>query len=261
MLHQLMVPMSEEELYRFVLLAWISSAVIVFVVLLFVSAPYGRYLRKGWGLTTTSRLGWMMMEFPSALLFAYLFIAGQGFRNLPLLIFFILWEVHYVHRAFVYPFLLRNGQKRMPLLVIAAGFIFNAGNAFINGQYLFRFSGGYPMQWLRDARFIIGLVLFLAGLLINRGADRTLRNLRQRGETGYVIPRGGLYELISCPNYLGEIMEWIGWAIATWSIPGLVFATWTFANLVPRALSNHRWYQENFPDYPKERKALVPFVW
>jgi 3-oxo-5-alpha-steroid 4-dehydrogenase 1 len=33
------------------------------------------------------------------------------------------------------------------------------------------------------------------------------------------------------------------------------------ANLIPRARSNHKWYLENFSDYPSERKALVPKIW
>ena len=63
------------------------------------------------------------------------------------------------------------------------------------------------------------------------------------------------------PNYLGEIVVWSGWALATWSLPGLAFAVWTIANLAPRARSHHTWYQETFPDYPAERKALVPWMW
>ncbi len=108
---------------------------------------------------------------------------------------------------------------------------------------------------------ILGLTLFLAGFMINRWADRVLQNLRQPGEKGYKIPFGGLYRWISCPNYLGEIIEWAGWAIATWSLPGLAFAIWTFANLAPRARAHHAWYHQNFPDYPTERKALFPGIW
>jgi len=81
------------------------------------------------------------------------------------------------------------------------------------------------------------------------------------GETGYKIPHGGLFERVSCPNYLGEIIEWSGWALATWCLPGLSFAVWTFANLAPRARAHHRWYRAKFPEYPEERKALIPGVW
>jgi protein-S-isoprenylcysteine O-methyltransferase Ste14 len=70
-----------------------------------------------------------------------------------------------------------------------------------------------------------------------------------------------LYRWISCPNYLGEIVEWSGWALATWSLPGLAFAVWTAANLAPRAHSHHLWYREHFEDYPPQRKALLPGLW
>ena len=72
--------------------------------------------------------------------------------------------------------------------------------------------------------------------------------------------RGGAFELVSCPNYLGEILEWCGWALATWSWPGLAFALYTIANLAPRAVTHHRWYRETFPDYPPKRRALVPYL-
>ncbi|HSA16026.1 MAG TPA: hypothetical protein P5346_14880 [Spirochaetota bacterium] len=41
----------------------------------------------------------------------------------------------------------------------------------------------------------------------------------------------------------------------------MYFVLWTIFNLAPRARSNHKWYRDNFPDYPKERKALVPFIY
>ena len=76
----------------------------------------------------------------------------------------------------------------------------------------------------------------------------------------YKVPTGGAYRWISCPNYFGEIVQWCGWALATWSLGGLAFAVYTTANLAPRALDHHRWYRDNFPDYPPGRRALVPFV-
>jgi protein-S-isoprenylcysteine O-methyltransferase Ste14 len=72
--------------------------------------------------------------------------------------------------------------------------------------------------------------------------------------------RGFLFEHVSCPNYLGEIVEWTGWALAAWSLAGLSFAFWTIANLAPRALAHHRWYRERFPEYPPFRRAIVPWV-
>ena len=65
------------------------------------------------------------------------------------------------------------------------------------------------------------------------------------------MPRGGFFRWVSCPNYLGEMLQWSGFALATWSLPGLSFALWTVANLLPRAVAHHRWYRREFADYPE----------
>jgi protein-S-isoprenylcysteine O-methyltransferase Ste14 len=89
-------------------------------------------------------------------------------------------------------------------------------------------------------------------------ADHTIRMLRKPGGSGYRIPGGGLFRWVGSPQYLGEIIQWIGWAIMTWSLAGLAFALFTICNLLPRAISNHRWYRQQFPDYPADRKILLP---
>ena len=234
---------------------------VTFVALFFINAPYGRHIRQGWGLLVSKRDGWLVMEAPAAIVFAVLFVMGSAPRSLTAFVLLGMWEAHYLQRAFIYPFHIADGHRMMPILIPSMGFIFNAGNAYINGRYLFFLSGGYPLNWLADPRFITGFGLFIAGYLTNRWADRLLFSLRTSGETGYKIPYGGLFDWVSCPNYLGEIVEWVGWAIATWSLPGLSFAVWTIANLAPRARAHHAWYRASFPDYPKGRKALIPGVW
>lgn len=242
-------------------LAGLVAAVGVFVVLFRVAAPYGRYLRRGWGPLLPNRYGWLLMEAPAALVFAAFFAVGTAPRNAPLVAFFCLWELHYVHQAFICPWTLRDGNKKMPLTVALLAFGFNLGNGYANGRYLFTLSGGYPVPWLTDPRFIVGVFLFVMGYIVNRWADLVLRGLRQPGESGYRILYGGLFRWVSCPNYLGEIVEWAGWALLTWSLPGLAFAVCTVANLAPRARSHHAWYHAHFVEYPAERKALIPRVW
>ena len=201
------------------------------------------------------------MEAPAPLAFAVCFALGSSTGTVTALVFLGLWELHYIHRAFIYPFSRRGSSRQMPLAVISLGLIFNMMNGYLNGRYIFTFSGGYTNHWLTDPRFVAGAALFIAGFAINRRADQILRNLRKPGESGYKIAHCGLYRWVSCPNYLGEIVIWTGWAVATWSLPGLAFAIWTVANLAPRARSHHAWYRQHFPDYPQERKALVPGLW
>jgi protein-S-isoprenylcysteine O-methyltransferase Ste14 len=255
------MPLSEDKFSVFLILGWLAAAVGIFAALFFITAPYGRHFRQGWGSPIPNRYAWMLMESPAALVFAVCFIVGTVPKNLPILLFISLWELHYLHRAFIYPLTIRDGYKKMPFAVIMLGFGFNLTNAYANGRFLFDLSGGYPLNWPHDLRFIAGTALFLMGFTINRWADLTLRALRKPGETGYRIPYGGLFRWISCPNYLGEIVEWFGWALATWSLPGLAFAVWTLANLAPRSRSHHLWYHANFPEYPAERKALIPWIW
>jgi 3-oxo-5-alpha-steroid 4-dehydrogenase 1 len=254
--------MSEQQVFNILIILSFTFAVGIFISLFFISAPYGRHARQGWGLTVPNWLGWLLMESPSPLMMISLFLIGEVPKTIITLVFLLMWLAHYTHRAFIYPFERRDDSKRMPVVVMLMGMIFNLGNAYLNGRYLFHFSSGkYSSSWLLDVRFIGGAVLFLGGYIINRWADRKLRGLRQSGETGYKIPRGGMYRYISCPNYFGEVLEWFGWALATWSLPGLTFAVWTFANLAPRARSHHAWYYSHFPEYPPKRKAFIPGIW
>jgi 3-oxo-5-alpha-steroid 4-dehydrogenase 1 len=137
--------------------------------------------------------------------------------------------------------------------------VFNVINAYLNARWISEL-GAYPTEWLRDPRFLVGTLLFAKGMFVNVQSDNILFRLRKPGESGYRIPRGGAYRFVSSPNYLGELIEWGGWAIATWSLAGLAFFLFTFANLVPRAIAHHKWYRATFPDYPKERRAVIPWL-
>ncbi len=252
--------MDVDLVYRWGVASILLVAAVTFPALLFVAAPYGRHARSGWGPSLPARLGWMGMELPSPLCFVLAFGRGEhAFEALPLL-FLGLYQLHYLQRTFIFPLLMRAGGRPMPLATAAMSFAFNIANGTLNGLAVSHF-GSYGNAWLGDPRFLVGLVLFVAGYTINLHSDAVLRGLRGPGESGYKIPRRGLFRWVSSPNYFGEVVEWCGWALATWSAAGLAFAASTCANLAPRAISNHRWYRERFPDYPPERKAFLPGVW
>ena len=250
--------LSYEE-YKTVCYIWLTLAVIVFLILIFVKAPYGRHKTKGWGVEISAKKGWIIMESIPAVLLTVMLVLGHN-RDIVVLFFWAIWTAHYVNRAWAWPNRAKLEQKLMPLSVVILAVIFNTINCLLNGIWFFDLSGGYELSWVTDPRFIFGVAIFFLGMIINIKSDDILFSLRDDGSTGYKIPRGGLFEKVSSPNYLGEIIEWFGFAIATWSLAGFTFAIWTFCNLAPRAFAHHRWYKQEFSDYPENRKALIPFV-
>jgi len=250
----------DREIFFLFVWSWAILGLAVFVLLLFVTAPYGRHSRKDWGPSIPNRMGWIIMELPSLLIFMLCFLFGPNGPQPVTWIFFALYVAHYTNRSVIYPWRTRTSGKQMPLVVALMAVCFNLINGFINGYYFSAFSRVYTWEWLMDARFIIGMVVFAVGVFLNWWSDQILLNLRRGGKKGYFIPEGGLFRWISCPNFLGEILEWTGFAIMTWSPAALVFALWTFFNLVPRALDHHKWYRASFSDYPSERKAIIPWI-
>jgi len=250
----------ELDVFNAFIWGWMALGAIVFVSLFFISAPYGRHGREGWGPKIPSKLGWILMEAPSALIMLLCFLLSERELGPVAWTFLIFWEVHYIHRSFIFPFRCRTAGKVMPISIAAMAILFNGINASTNGVFLFQIQETVGTEWFTDPRFIVGSLLFVSGMVINITSDNILLRLRsERGaDEGYSIPQGGLFRWVSSPNYLGEMLEWIGFAIATWSLPALAFAVWTVANLAPRARSNHAWYRAKFSDYPTNRRALIP---
>lgn len=246
-------------IFHYFLIGWSAVAFISLVYLLKFPAPYGRFNRSGWGIQIPNKLAWVIMEIISPLTLWAIFLFSSHNNNILVLFFMIVWTIHYINRSFIFPFRTKTTGKTMPLSIALSAIFFNLVNGFANGYWFATFSN-YTLDWFWDIRCIIGIVLFIIGFIINVQSDEILLNLRKSGEKAYKIPHGGMFKWITCPNYLGEMVEWIGFAVMCWSPAALVFVIWTISNLLPRALSNHKWYIENFTDYPDNRKALIPFI-
>ena len=179
-----------------------------------------------------------------------------------ILTFFIFFQIHYFQRAFVFPLLL-TGKSKMPLAIMSMGILFNLLNGYMQGEWIFYLSpeGMYHSGWFTSAWFIAGSLLFFAGMLMNWHSDYIIRHLRKPGDTRHYLPQKGMYRYVTSANYLGEIIEWAGWAILTCSLSGLVFFWWTVANLVPRANAIWHRYREEFGSEVGERKRVFPFIY
>lgn len=252
------------DFYYSVVWIMLGLAVVVFVALQRVSAGYGMMYSSKWGPSVGNRAGWVLMESPvffAMLLFWLLSPRRSDTAPMVMAVYFLF---HYFQRSFVFPFRIK-GKSRMPLAIVAMGILFNLINAYMIGGWLFYVApeGMYKVSWLWSPLFIIGSAVFFTGMAINWHSDHIIRNLRKPGDTRHYIPRGGFYRYVTSANYFGEFLEWCGYAILTWSLGGVAFAVWTFANLAPRARKLHERYEQEFGDeYSKlDRRYILPYLY
>lgn len=242
----------------------IALALVVFVALRFITPGYGMFYTPKWGPTVSNRLGWIIMEAPSLICMAFLWALSGRRCDSALIVMASLFMLHYFQRSFIFPLLIK-GKNRMPLAIIILGGIFNVINAYLIGGWLFYVSpaDAYPVAWLATPKFIIGTFIFFLGMGINWQSDYIIRHLRKPGDRRHYIPMGGMFRYVTSANYFGEILEWSGFAVLTWSLPGFIFVLWTFANLGPRARSLYARYTEEFGDEftSLNRKYIIPFIW
>lgn len=245
-----------------VFLIWTGLACICFAVLMFVRAPYGRHQQAGWGPTLPARAAWILMEGCSLMVMTGLFFASHAPSTLALT-GFSLWLFHYSYRSFIYPVRAQITQKTMPLLIALLAITFNIVNAGFNGLALFFWQPVEATALNLGLTSLAGLFLFGMGFCIHLHSDQVLRGLRSSTSspsTEYQIPNKGLHRWVSSPNYLGELIQWFGFALLINNLAAWSFFIWTGANLIPRAIANRAWYRTTFTDYPGHRTALIPFL-
>lgn len=111
----------------------------------------------------------------------------------------------------------------------------------------------------------IAFVLFIYASHHQHKCHIILGNLR-KDKTGQIIsekhyvPSSSLFEFVSCPHFLTEIIIYFCILVAQdfsnyyWNLIFLLVLSTQIIN----AITEHRWYKKNYRDYPKERKAIIP---
>ena len=245
---------------------WIMAAVavVVFVALYFVEAGYGYLFNPKFGFPVPNKVAWVLMECPVFIVMSILWWMSDYAMQTAPLVLFIIFQTHYFQRSFIFPLLIR-GNSKMPVGIMLMGMVFNTLNAVMQGGWIFYYGPerGYYDDWMSKPYIYIGIAVFLFGFITNLHSDYIIRNLRKPGDTKHYIPRGGMFRYVSSANYFGEFMEWVGFAIASWSWAGVVFALWTFANLGPRSASLYKRYEREFGEEftSLKRKRIIPFIY
>ena len=256
--------------YDAVLTAAFIFAAVVMVAGCFTQSPYGRFSSTKRGLNLNPRFGWWLMEAPATVVFLVAYLTGPArFEPAPLVLAGI-WVLHYGNRGWFFPLAIRQApgkQSTFSIAVVAMGMLVTSMHGYLNGAlFSHDYLGRYGTGWLTDPRFLVGLVIYLAGFVLLVDSESIVRNLRDKKNPGgagvaqYRIPYGGGFRFVTSPAYLGELIAWSGFAVLTWALPGVAILLISAGNLIPRALDTHRWYRQKFADYPADRTALIPHL-
>ena len=252
-----------ETAYYLLLKSMVAIAFVVFVALYFVKAGYGKFRTPASGFSINNKTAWELMEAPVFFTMAVLWLQSADPWLLPQLVLFLLFELHYFQRSFVFPLLLK-GKGSMPVCIMLMGVTFNVVNGMMQAGGLFLFP---PAEYADGAAYLIqprtlaGIAIFFAGMAVNIHSDHVIRSLRKPGDTNHYLPERGMYRFVTSANYFGELVEWTGFAIASSTWASWVFVLWTAANLVPRAAAIYNRYAEEFGDVVYSRKRIIPFVY
>ncbi|KAJ1960362.1 hypothetical protein GGI12_003842 [Dipsacomyces acuminosporus] len=284
---------TEKDVFDLVLWGFQAASLLVFGALLAVGSPYGSQTTYSGMFTIDGKVAWIVMELVSPLAFALSYFArsppfsgdsrssgsGSSRRTLATHVFMALWMIHYTNRAVIYP-LRQQSRKQMHLGILLSACVFNVVNGYVNARWLVVFSdislysssmSDSKMAYFsrHPVRCVLGLSMFALGMAGNIHHDNILSSLRTRSprqtakgdkKSTYSVPYGGLFAFVSCPHFLCEIVEWTGFAILTQSPAAWTFVLSIVCNLLPRALCIDRWYKQEFAEYPRSRRALIPFI-
>ncbi|TPX71702.1 hypothetical protein SpCBS45565_g00902 [Spizellomyces sp. 'palustris'] len=262
--------------------AWFTTALIISTYLFFQPASYGRFHSTNrFTLTVPGKAGWFIQELVSPICFLLSFFLDREQVQRPVdirlfslgTIACICWTLHYFNRVFVYTYRAPHMSPTRIEIVLAA-ILFNLVNGTWNGAVARKYAGEAIREYDKRASLCCGIALFLWGMYVNIISDNELMRLRrqkaphQQGSVTlsngrkYFIPEEYMHRFVSCANYFGEIVEWTGYALLMdGETAALGFWVWTLANLIPRAVQTNKWYRRTFGEkYPKNRKAVIPFV-
>merc|ERR1711904_462505 len=149
-------------------------------------------------------------------------------------------------------------------LPAVGGWMVTITHGYLNGKWYAEYGTHLrSKKWLRDPRFICGIIIYLTGFVALVHHDNLMRDLRSTHGPRYRIPRGGLFEYATQAVYFCELWTWFGFFLLSWGPNGAFIFCVSLVNLAPRSVASHRWYIDKFGDEYASlgRSYLVPFVW
>ncbi len=183
---------------------------------------------------------------------------AQRELNLVQLLAYAMVTFHFLKREYETLMVHRFNHSTMPL-----------SNLFKNSAHYWILSGFGIGHFLYSDSFsnsnavtqIYALVaLFIVAELANFRTHLILRDLRPAGSSTRAIPRGFGFSLVSCPNYFFEMVAWCAFSLMTGLPSAWFFTIVASGQMWLWACKKHSRYLKEFPEYPKNRKPMIPFL-
>lgn len=246
------------------IVSWMRFAICIICGLIFFymevtkkfQLSYSKFNSKG---DLDSKKGMFIIYFLPFLIYVYFYLTSTFFSSLYHQLIFIAVTLHFAKRCLEVLFLHRYSGK---ISFLTTGLITWAYSsiAYSIHESVDIFTKPDMIANTTDYSLYFGFAVFLLGQSSNFYHHILLTRLRTNESREYKIPEGGLFSLVNCPHYLSEIIGWIGIAIMSkyLIVYGLTFIM--SAYLFGRSINTTRWYWEKIPNFPKDRKSILPFV-
>lgn len=169
---------------------------------------------------------------------------------------------HFVKRELETLFVHRFSASTMPFR-----------NVFKNSAHYWLLAGVNIAAWIyaptspaaRDPNLLFmysGLALYALGEMGNLQVHLALMKLRSPGGTERAIPRGPLFDMVTCPNYMTETISWLGvWLVSNFSLAMLPFLIASVGQMMIWAKKKEARYRKEFGSkYKNKRFTMLPGI-
>lgn len=167
---------------------------------------------------------------------------------------------HYLKREYETFFVHRFSNDTMPFFNLFKNSFHYWFICGVLNMYFFIHPLYTPPAWASDEIFTGFFVAFFIFEFLNLKTHAVLRDLRKPGSSERGIPHGWGFDTVSCANYFWEAMCWTMFAVQGQTIGGYIFLLFSAGQMLEWALKKHKRYKKEFPNYPKNRKAMFPFI-
>lgn len=230
------------------------ASIVVLAVSLLMCGEWRAPARPG----IPAQIGTLLQKSPALIVTSILcaMTSAVKLRHSPNAVLVSMYSTHYAYRCVIYS-CITNISASVSVARCALTFVYSIYSSFLQMRVLTQYIE-YNANWLMGAQFSLGSSLWLAGLALAVYSDCALMRARK---VGAVVVVGGPFDLVTMPQYTGEMLAWAGFAVACWSIQGLALALVVIATLAPRARRRHKQLADRYAEFPGSRAAVIPFLW